>query len=252
MAAVPSLPLSGFTRTPTPTAVSVPASTPHASELRINFKKIKSEGISHHFPTLVGLRIEGKEGDNPSVLELADELRAEGQTVTTFPVEWRNKSPEELSQALFPMLLHYRMQALFLRERTRRRAVENEELTMWSNLHVVFQYKTPLKLKLMAHRTKALLERQRHETGSRLRSAQASQLVSEDSYPLPGECPAADSICSPHMGDSNGSTRPASPPPRIHLSTDLQDSIGSFEKTLTRILESTQPAGSAHLSSSLR
>lgn len=224
-------------------------------ELHIGFRAVKSQGMSHLFPILTDLRVEGREGDNPSVRALVEELRGEGQTVSTFPVEWRGKTLEQMRTALAPMLFHYRMQALLLCERTRRHVVENDELTARSIVQVAYQYRTPLKYKIMAHWAKTVLEPHlRGQLNDSLDDSRSSINMSNLSIEGPPEAVTGD-MTRPFEGrrssQASASSRPAPPmlPSRRRQSIafDPEGSAAEFEKTLMMILGSQKrsAAGSA-------
>lgn len=131
--------------------------------------------ISHLFPVLEGLNLScstfaddglvpvGASCDDRDVSTAESQEKTESVSISppqfsTFPIRWRGETEASIRDQLRPMVLHYQMQILLVKERTKRRVIAMQEVSEWSRCVVIYQYETPLRYKLIEYCAKQLKE----------------------------------------------------------------------------------------------
>lgn len=218
------------------TAATATVQGGYFTEIQLNYKKITVESIHHVVPILENLHIADSAVDNPSMQKLVDDMKAKGHPVTTYLVQWQGKTSEELKAQLDPMVAHYKAQALFLLERTKRRMIENEECTSRSNMLVAMHYMAPLKDRMVHYYTNHVLSKQfdgvKTLTGSRRQpSASSDSCESADSL---HRLPQVDHV-SPGSTSGHNSVD-------VFSDEDMSHRATNFERTLSLALGVPPPA----------
>ncbi|KAG5496213.1 hypothetical protein JKF63_02514 [Porcisia hertigi] len=119
-------------------------------------KSIKAaERITHWIPILEGLPGQDVTGatENSAVIDLVERLRDAGGTDSpqVQKIRWRGETAQSIREQLQPMVRHYKSQILFVQERTRRRALESEEVNERVPLVTDYYRSTPLIWRLQGY-----------------------------------------------------------------------------------------------------
>jgi hypothetical protein len=117
---------------------------------------VETERITHLLPLLEGSRGEKAEdaAENTAVLEVVESLREDSgspELVQVQTIRWRGQSEASIRAQLQPILLHYRMQILLVRERTLRRSLEMSEANERVPLVTAYYKRTPVKWRLVGY-----------------------------------------------------------------------------------------------------
>lgn len=238
------------------------------TEINIDYSIEKPEPIERLVPIFEDLYIPGKEGTNPSVQVEVDRLRAQDLKVSTFNVQWRGRSVEDIQRQLERLTWHYQIEILRVRERQRRCGIESLESADWSNLEVGFHFGMPLKQKVLM----CLSQNERYaSTPSRSSQRSAAHTprstpTARTTLPRPPPIPLA-GPASVSVKEKTQTTEMGSMPLSVSDAEERsllaaeghgsrQESSGlyvdavmpQFEQTWTRVLATTQTPSSSVLS----
>ncbi|KAG5470553.1 hypothetical protein LSCM1_01797 [Leishmania martiniquensis] len=119
---------------------------------------VKEPGrITHLIPILEVLHIRDAEtaGESSAVMAAVRRLRegAGHDSVQVHTIRWRGETETSIRAQLRPVLVHYRLQILFVKERTQRRVLECQELNERVPLVTEYYQATPLKWRLIGPRS---------------------------------------------------------------------------------------------------
>lgn len=117
---------------------------------------VEAERMTHMLPLLEGAHGETAENavENNAVLAVVNSLREDGggpDSVEVRTIRWRGQTKAAIQAQLQPIVLHYRLQILLVRERTHRRALEMAETNARVPLVTEYYQKTPVKWRLVGY-----------------------------------------------------------------------------------------------------
>ncbi|KPI90810.1 hypothetical protein ABL78_0043 [Leptomonas seymouri] len=117
---------------------------------------VEAERIRHMLPLLEGPHGEraGDAIENAAVLKVVSNLRKNGgseESVELRVIRWRGETKASIRAQMQPILLHYRLQIILVKERTQRRMLEMKETNERVPLVTEYYKTTALKWRLLGY-----------------------------------------------------------------------------------------------------